>query len=58
MQWKRIDKILVNWLLASIFESMFRMISKHQYASEMWNKLEHEFVSELKSQLLTSICDP
>lgn len=44
--------MLVSWLLALIFERMFSTIFKCQYAFEIWNTLELEFVSEPKSQLL------
>lgn len=50
--WKRVDKALVSWLLASISESMFGHISKCTSASEIWCTLECEFQSESKAKMM------
>lgn len=52
LHWKKIDKMLVCWLLASIFEEIFPVISKCHVSLEIWDLLEKEFISVFKTHLL------
>lgn len=38
--WKKCDKLLMSWLLASISESMFDHVAKCDTASDVWKALE------------------
>ncbi|XP_031263594.1 uncharacterized protein LOC116121796 [Pistacia vera] len=44
--------MLVNWLLSSISESMFIVISKCLYFVDMWITLEKEFLIESRTKTL------
>lgn len=37
LHWKRVDNMLVSWLLGSLLQSIFSAISKCQYVSEIQN---------------------
>ena len=50
--WKRTDKLLVTWLLASISENMFSTVSKCQFSTEVWFTLENEFLIDSKARAL------
>lgn len=50
--WKRYDKLLMSWLLASISESMFSHVSKCGNASVVWSVLENYFVTESKVKVV------
>ncbi|XP_031282072.1 uncharacterized protein LOC116140601 [Pistacia vera] len=52
VQWKKTDKSLVSWLLGSISESMFSVVSKGQFSTKMWIVLEKEFLTESRSKTL------
>lgn len=45
----KIDKQLVSWLVLSISESMFSVISKCKVANEIWSTLENELILDSKS---------
>lgn len=50
--WKKCDKLLMSWLLASILESMFDHVAKCATTSDVWRALESYFVTETKVRVV------
>lgn len=50
--WKRYDKLLMGWLISSVSENLFSLVSNYSSASEMWTALETYFVTESKVRIM------
>lgn len=50
--WKKIDRMLICWLIASISEDIFPIVSKCHTTTEIWNSLENEFLNASKTRML------
>lgn len=52
-KWKKLDKLLMSWLVASISESMFSHIARCSFVHEIWITLENFFTARSKLRVLS-----
>lgn len=50
--WKRFDKLLMSWLLASIYEDMFSHVASCHTSAKVWDTSEHYFVTKSKVRIV------
>lgn len=52
-KWKKLDKLLMSWLVASISESTFSHIARCSFVHEIWIILENFFTARSKLRVLS-----